>query len=264
MKCILEIPPLSELLTSFDLIYQDKNIDGMSLEGDSFITEYWEDTLDYAECDWVSFRNLLPHEIAIQLPNLPAPLQKQLLAYAHQLVKRAISFDLEFISLNLGFDKLAWPEVSDDDEIRDGLARRFDVLNNLMPSIEMGNSKLCLPIRLPIPSIAKRSGEMICQFIKDYDHPQLALSLKVVLDELKNKGPQQVEPYLDLTEVIAFQYIPRLGIKPTETFHENWSTYLKEKNYHGTICFIPSAIDNQDLFNYDLKRLSRNIETYWR
>ena len=180
MKKIIEIPPLEELYTSFELINRDLNIDGMALEGNTFLEEYWEDVLDHAECPWILFRDLLSHEIATKLASIKPELRMGILAHALKTLKRTGSFDLEYVSLNLGFDQLAWPNDDKVNIIKHGIATRREIIEAILPTLELSDTILCLPIRLPVPSIAQETTEIVVDFIQAINHPQLSIMLHIV------------------------------------------------------------------------------------
>lgn len=260
---MIEIPALDELYTSFEMIHRDEHIDGMALAGSTFLEEYWEDVLDHAECPWILFRDLLSHDIASKLADITPHIQEKIILHALKTLKRTGSFDLEYVSLNLGFDHLAWPHKNKTEIIAKGLEGRKAIIEAILPTLELTDTILCLPLRLPVPSIAKDTTDILTDFIKDIGHPQVGMMLHIVIDELKTESPEQIAELINQSNVIAFQYIPKLGIKMTDSMHKNWSEYIKSKSFDGAVCFIPVEVNNQDLFNYDLNRLSKHLKAEW-
>jgi hypothetical protein len=240
--------------------------DGFAVSGRTINDlENWDDALNASETFWRFLDGLLPDAVSSQLPDLETAPREKIIEHTIALLQRTTSLDLTCASLDLGVDRLSWPNADTRYESVDAeLKRREEILKALLPEAQSLGCRLCLSLRHPCPPITRQLTDLTLQLLSDIGRPECRLMLNVVIDELPSMSADEVlAEFIEQAAVIRLHYEPILGVRMYGEEQQNWADYLSGHKFDGQVIFAPS-VDNVATFGAELERLAPQIWEFWR
>ncbi|NQZ66643.1 MAG: hypothetical protein HRT89_01110 [Lentisphaeria bacterium] len=238
-------------------------LDGIAFSGEILNnSQNWEDAVDSMNLPLHFIPNILPPDIASKLVDLNEAQQLQFFDHALSILKRSTSLDVKTISFDPGLEFLLWPGMEEMNVEKNTLSRRR-LIKTFLTTIREQSVSLAIPLRIPMPRVARHAGDFMLKFLKSLKAKKTSLMLNVYYDELKDDAPEQLDDYLSKTSVIRIFYEPELGVIPDDAFHTSWASYLVSKKYKGSVVFAPK-ITRESNSAGELSDLAGRIRQFWR
>ncbi len=267
MKIVIEVPHFPEQFAEcIELVDKQDCWDGLAVAGRTIneLSE-WEDILDRSETFWTFLGGLLPDAVASQLPDLESAPRDKILEHAGNLLVRTASLELGCASVDLGLDRLAWPNAAErfaDLDVE--MERRRDIMTALLPEAHRLGCRMSLSLRHPWPPISERVTELSLDLLERVGNHDCGLMLNTVIDELEQLTPEQaLAPFLERLTVLRLHYEPVLGVRLYEDDQAAWSRFLLQNGYEGQVVFAP-VFEHAAGFAAELERLAPQIWEHWR
>jgi hypothetical protein len=189
--------------------------------------------LSYSHISELFFRDMIDSAVSREIITQPASIQNDLKLYLRKLIVEAGAINSSGISLDFAIERsFENPDYSEK-------IRTF--INSFSHSLYHSNSKLLIPVRVPLLDSVK-SPEQYLDFLKKQMLPQAGFSIDVHPHELAGKGfsPLEIMKWLEFdTVLLRFVYEPETGNRLVRKSIEPWIEYSKKHYDKLKIVFAP-------------------------
>jgi len=189
--------------------------------------------LSYSHISELFFRDMIDPAVSREIIAQSASIQNDLKLYLRKLIVEAGNINSSGILLDFAIER-SFEDPDYSEKIR-------TFINSFSHSLYHSNSKLLIPVRVPLLDSVK-SPEQYLDFLKKQMLPQAGFSIDVHPHELAGKdfSPLEIMKWLEFdTVLLRFIYEPETGNRLVSKSLEPWIEYSKNHYDKLRIVFAP-------------------------